>query len=134
MKWNGYKQVFDHNTAIIDRAWWDFDGQDDPQVKEDAASSANTLTTVSSMPLRLPSLSKSGTVITILKLAIGLIEIWELLLGVKYGSSGDTITELARTVAGGNAKVCHLALLTRAVAKVVLSVVMATGGIIRPLS
>ena len=43
MKWNGYRQVFDYNTAIIDRAWWDFDGMDDPQVKEDAATLINRL-------------------------------------------------------------------------------------------
>ena len=23
MKWNGYRAVFDYDTAIIDRAWWD---------------------------------------------------------------------------------------------------------------
>jgi hypothetical protein len=57
-----------------------------------------------------------------------------LLLGVKYGSEGEIITLLANTVAGGNANVCHFELSTRAVASVVLSVVMATGGIIRPLS
>ena len=43
MKWNGYRQVFDYNTAIIDRAWWDFDGMDDPQVKTDAATLINRL-------------------------------------------------------------------------------------------
>jgi hypothetical protein len=67
-----------------------------------------------------------------LKLARGLIEICELLLGVKYGSEGEIITLLANTVAGGNAKVCHLVLSTRAVASVVLSVVMAGVGIIPP--
>jgi len=81
------------------------------------------------MPFKLPSLSKRGQVITNLKLAKGLIEICELLLGVKYGLSGLTITELARTVAGGNAKVCHLVLSTKAVAKVVLRVVIAGAGI-----
>ena len=84
------------------------------------------------MPLRLPSLSNKGVVIISRKLAKGLIEICELLFGVKYGSSGLTMTELAKTVAGGNAKVCHFELSTRAVASVVLSVVIATGGIIRP--
>ena len=44
------------------------------------------------------------------------------------------MTELAKSVAGGKAKVCHLALSTRAVAKVVRSVVMDTGGISPPLS
>ena len=37
MKWNGYKMTYDHNSAVIDRAWWDFDGDDDPQVKRDDA-------------------------------------------------------------------------------------------------
>jgi hypothetical protein len=40
-----------------------------------------------------------------LKLAKGLIEICELLLGTRYGESGDTITEFTNTVAGGNANV-----------------------------
>ena len=44
------------------------------------------------------------------------------------------MTELAKSVAGGKAKVCHLELSTRAVAKVVRSVVIATGGISPPLS
>ena len=61
-----------------------------------------------------------------LKDARGLIEICELLFGVRYGLSGDTITELANTVAGGKAKVCHFVLSTKAVASVVLSVVRAT--------
>ena len=52
------------------------------------------------------------------------------MLGVRYGSSGDTITELASTVAGGKAKVCHLELSTKAVAKVVRSVVI--GVVINP--
>jgi len=64
----------------------------------------------------------------ILKLAIGLIVMCWLLLGVRYGSSGDTITELARTVAGGKAKTWYLVLSTSAVAKVVRSVVIGTGG------
>jgi hypothetical protein len=81
------------------------------------------------MPFKLPSLSNKGHVIISLKLAKGLIEICELLLGVKYGLSGLTITEFANTVAGGNAKVCHLELSTRAVAKVVLRVVIAGVGI-----
>jgi len=42
-KWNGYRQVFDYQSAIIDRAWWDFDGMDDPQVKDDAATLINRL-------------------------------------------------------------------------------------------
>ena len=66
----------------------------------------------------------------ILKLAVGLIELRLLLLGVRYGSSGLTITELAKTVAGGKAKVCHKELLTNAVASVVRSVL--TGVVISP--
>jgi len=68
-----------------------------------------------------------------LKLAKGLIEICELLFGVKYGLSGLTITEFASTVAGGNANVCQRVLSTNAVAKVVLRVVIAGVGIIPPL-
>ena len=55
------------------------------------------------MPFKLPSLSKRGHVMISLKLAKGLIEICELLLGVKYGLSGLTITEFANTTGGGNA-------------------------------
>lgn len=75
------------------------------QTKADAANLANTLTTTSSMPFRFPSLSNNGTVIIILKLAIGATEIWLLLLGVKYGSSGEIIRLLAKTTEGGKAKV-----------------------------
>ena len=64
-----------------------------------------------------------------LKFAKGLTVLRALLLGVMYSESGLTITELARTVAGGKAKVCHFVLSTKAVASVVLSVVRATGGI-----
>ena len=67
----------------------------------------------------------------ILKFAVGAIVLCWLLFGSKYGSEGATITELARTVAGGKAKTCHTALSTKAVAIVVLRVVSATG-IIRP--
>lgn len=42
-KWNGYRMMFDYQSAIIDRAWWDFDGMDDPQVKTDAAELINRL-------------------------------------------------------------------------------------------
>jgi hypothetical protein len=49
-----------------------------------------------------------------------------LLLGVMYSSAGLTMTELTKTVAGGNAKVCHFELSIRAVASVVLRVVRAT--------
>jgi hypothetical protein len=98
-------------------------------VKEDAASRLNTRTTKSSMPFKLPSLSNKGHVIISLKLAKGLIEICELLLGVRYGLSGLTITEFARTTGGGKANVCHLVLSTKAVAKVVRRVVIAGVGI-----
>jgi hypothetical protein len=47
------------------------------------------------MPAKLPLLSKAGTAIRISKLAIGEIFIWELLLGVIYGSLGVIVTELA---------------------------------------
>ena len=69
----------------------------------------------------------------ILKLAIGLIVMCWLFVGTMYSSEGLTMTELASTVAGGNANVCHLELSTSAVAKVVRSVVIATGGISPPL-
>jgi hypothetical protein len=42
-----------------------------------------------------------GTVSKILKLAIGEIVIWLLLLGVKYGSAGITQQLFARIVLGG---------------------------------
>ena len=54
-------------------------------------------------------------------------------VGVKYGSSGDTMTELAKTVAGGKANVDQRVLSTSAVAKVVRRVVMAGAGISPPL-
>jgi hypothetical protein len=57
-----------------------------------------------------------------------------LFVGVKYGSSGDTMTELAKTVAGGKANVDQRVLSTNAVARVVRSVVMAGAGISPPLN
>jgi hypothetical protein len=66
-----------------------------------AASKLKTATIVSSMPVKLPSLSKSGTVIIILKLASGDMVAFELLLGVIYGSAGATITLLANKLLGG---------------------------------
>ncbi len=36
-KWNGHRMMFDYRSAVIDRAWWDFDGDDGDQVKLDAA-------------------------------------------------------------------------------------------------
>ena len=84
------------------------------------------------MPLRLPSLSNKGVVIIILKLAIGLIVLRALLFGVMYSSEGLIITALAKTTEGGKAKVDQRVLSTRAVAKVVRSVVIAGAGISPP--
>ncbi len=50
-----------------------------------------------------------------------------LLVGTIYSVSGLTITELAKTTLGGKAKTWYLVLSTKAVAKVVLSVVIGTG-------
>jgi uncharacterized membrane protein YqgA involved in biofilm formation len=72
-------------------------------------------------------------VITILKFAVGAIVLCWLLFGERYGSSGATIIELAKTVAGTKAKTCQSELSTKAVAIVVLRVVNAVG-IIPPLS
>jgi hypothetical protein len=66
-----------------------------------AASFLNTATIVSSMPIRFEALSNIGTVIIILKLAIGEILAYELLPGAIYGSAGATHTLLANTVLGG---------------------------------
>jgi len=70
-----------------------------------------------------------GTVSKILKLAIGEIVIWLLLLGVKYGSAGITTQLLARMVAGGYANTDHTPLLVKAVAMVLRRVVIAAVGI-----
>jgi hypothetical protein len=51
--------------------------------------------------MRLASLENIGTVIIILKLAIGEIVAYELLLGVIYGSAGATTTLLLCIVLGG---------------------------------
>jgi hypothetical protein len=53
------------------------------------------------MPIRLEALSNIGTVIIILKFAIGDIFTFELLLGVIYGSAGATTTALDCIVLGG---------------------------------
>ena len=53
------------------------------------------------MPIRLEALSNIGTVIIILKFAIGEIVAYELLLGVIYGSAGATTIELLCIVLGG---------------------------------
>jgi uncharacterized membrane-anchored protein len=101
-------------------------------VKLDAASLLNTATTKSSMPFKLPSLSNNGATIIIVKDAKGLIVICALLLGVMYGFAGEIITEFASTTDGGKAKTWYFVLSTKAVAKVVRNVVMATGGISPP--
>jgi predicted neutral ceramidase superfamily lipid hydrolase len=79
------------------------------------------------MPCKLPSLENIGTVIIILKLAIGAIVACLLLLGVRYGSAGATTTLLATIVLGGKLKVLQTALLAKAAAIVLRSVVMAAG-------
>jgi hypothetical protein len=53
------------------------------------------------MPIRFASFENIGTVIIIRKLAIGEIVAFELLLGVIYGSAGDTTTVLLCIVLGG---------------------------------
>jgi predicted neutral ceramidase superfamily lipid hydrolase len=84
------------------------------------------------MPCRLPSLENIGTVIIILKLAIGDIVACLLLLGVRYGSAGETTTLFATIVLGGKLKVDQTELLAKAAAIVLRSVVMAAVVIIRP--
>jgi predicted neutral ceramidase superfamily lipid hydrolase len=79
------------------------------------------------MPCKLPSLENIGTVIIILKLAIGAIVACLLLLGVRYGYAGATTTLLATIVLGGKLKVLQTALLAKAAAIVLRSVVMAAG-------
>ena len=68
---------------------------------EDASNSANTRTMSASIPARLPSLSRSGTMMLIIKLANGATVVRSLLVGVMYGSAGITITELGIGLAGG---------------------------------
>ena len=91
-----------------------------------AANLLNTVQKVVSMPCKLPSLSNIGIVTIILKLAIGDIPAWLLLLGVRYGSAGATITLLATIVAGGKANVEYVAS-ARAAAIVVRNVVIGAG-------
>jgi predicted neutral ceramidase superfamily lipid hydrolase len=83
------------------------------------------------MPIRFEALSNIGTVIIILKLAIGDIVACLLLLGVRYGSAGATTTLLATIVLGGKLNVLQTELLAKAAAIVLRSVVIAAG-IIRP--
>jgi hypothetical protein len=63
----------------------------------------------------------------IVKLAIGEIEEYWLLLGVIYGSAGLTMTLLAMGVAGGYEKILHLVLSVKAVAIELRRVVIANG-------
>ena len=67
-----------------------------------------------------------GTVIIILNEASADKEFCELLVGVKYGSDGATITELARIVGGGKLKVDQTPGLFNTAATVDLSVVIGT--------
>lgn len=96
---------------------------------DDAASLLNTATMVDSMPLRLPWLSRYGTVMMILKFAMQAMDAWELLLGTRYGSLGATITELANTTEGGNENVLQTPALAKADAIVERNVVSAAAGI-----
>ena len=93
--------------------------------KDDAASLVTTATIKSSIPFRLPWLSRAGTAIKILKLASGASVICVLLLGTKYGSDGVTTTELAKRVAGGKLNTDQTPALVKAVASVPRSVVTA---------
>ena len=68
---------------------------------DDAANLVTTATIKSSMPFRLPWLSKAGTAIKILKLASGANVMWSLFVGTIYGSPGVITTLLANNVAGG---------------------------------
>ena len=91
----------------------------------EASNSAKTRTMSVSMPARLPSLSSNGTIIEIVKFAIGATEVLSLLVGTIYGSAGVTITELAIGVAGGNANTEYLVLSARAAAMLDRRVVIA---------
>ena len=90
------------------------------------ASLLNTPTKKVSMSLSEPWLSRSGTIIVILKLAIGEIEFCWLFCGSRYGSSGEMMMELAIGLAGGKEKTCQTPSFVKAVANVDLSAVTAT--------
>ena len=66
-------------------------------------------------------------------MALHAIDACELFDGSKYGSSGTTITELARITGGGNENVLHTPALARAAAIVVRNVVTAVVGIDHPI-
>ena len=68
-----------------------------------------------------------GTVSIILKDASADSEFCELLVGVKYGSDGATITEFAIIVGGGKLKVDQTPGLSNTAATVDLRVVIGTG-------
>ena len=69
--------------------------------KDDAFSLVTTATIKSSMPARLPWLSRAGTQIIILKFANGAISMYSLLDGVRYGSPGVITILFGINVAGG---------------------------------
>ena len=89
------------------------------------ASLLKTPTKNDSMSLSDPWLSSNGTIIVILKLAIGEIEFCWLFCGSKYGSSGEMMIELAIGLAGGKEKTCQTPSFVKAVAKVERSAVTA---------
>jgi hypothetical protein len=95
--------------------------------KDDAFSLVTTATIKSSIPAKLPWLSRAGTQINILKLASGAIVVMSLLDGTKYGSDGVIHMLLGISVAGGNENIFHTPVLVRSVASVDLSVVIAAG-------
>ena len=86
----------------------------------------------SSIPARLPWLSRRGTRIEIVKFAKGATDVRSLLVGVIYGSAGLMITELAIGLVGGYENTDHLELSVRAEAMLDRRVVIA--GISPPLS
>jgi hypothetical protein len=69
--------------------------------KDDAFSLVTTATIKSSMPARLPWLSRAGTQIINRKFANGAMFICSLLEGVRYGSPGVITILLGINVAGG---------------------------------
>jgi hypothetical protein len=71
----------------------------------EAANFFTTAHTKVSMPCKLPSLESMGTLQIMRKLARGEIPMYSLLLGVRYGSAGETITLFAIMVGGGKLKV-----------------------------
>ena len=95
-------------------------------LRELDASLLNTPTRKVSMSLSEPWLSRSGTIIVILKLAMGEIEFCWLFCGSRYGSSGEMMMELAIGLAGGKEKHCQTPSFAKAAANVERSAVTAT--------